>query len=94
MQPTIDQLAGAILHLGYEDEETYPTAGVPFDVWVELQRRGHVERDPHGKPKLTAKGQQTFAAMESGKDVPEFTYGGEASSSCFGVVRPSATLRD
>ena len=73
MQPTIDQLASGIMHLGYEDEDTYPLAEVPFDVWKELQTRGHVERGPNGEPKLTAKGQITFSAMESGKDVPEFT---------------------
>jgi hypothetical protein len=77
MTPTIDQRAGAIFHLGYDDEDTYPTADIPFDVWVELQKRGHVERGDGGKPKLTAKGQQAFTAMEAGRDVPEFTYEAE-----------------
>ena len=75
MQTTIDQLAIAILHLGYEDEDIYPTSDVPFDVWKELQDRGHIEHGPNGKPVLTAKGRKAFTAMESGDDVPEFIYG-------------------
>jgi hypothetical protein len=70
----IDQLALAILHLGYEDEDMYPIAQVPFDVWKELQERGHIERGPKGHPALTDKGRKAFTAMEAGDDVPEFTY--------------------
>jgi hypothetical protein len=72
MTPTIDQLAGAIFHLGYDDEDMYPTADIPFAIWVELRKRGHVERGPSGEPALTAMGQKTFSAMEPGDDVPEF----------------------
>jgi hypothetical protein len=50
---------------------------VSFDLWKELQERGHVERGRNGEPVLTAKGRKTFTAMESGEDVPEFTYDGE-----------------
>jgi hypothetical protein len=54
-----------------------PWSELPFDVWKELQQRGHVERGDDGKPTLTANGQKTFTAMEAGDDVPEFTYEAE-----------------
>jgi hypothetical protein len=73
----IDQLAGGILRLGYGDDDRYPLAEVEPEVWEELQKRGHVEVRGSGKPQLTAKGQKTFSAMASGKDVPEFTYRAE-----------------
>jgi hypothetical protein len=73
MEPTLDQLATGIMHLGYEDPDTYPLSGVSFDVWKELQRRGHVARGPNGEQVLTAKGKKIFTAMEAGDDVPEFT---------------------
>jgi hypothetical protein len=72
--PTADQLSAAIFNLGYDDEDMYPTVDIPFDVWVKLQERRHIERGPNGQPILTAKGQKTFAAMESGRDVPEVDY--------------------
>jgi hypothetical protein len=51
-------------------------AELPFDVWNELQDRGHVERGSNGEPVLTAKGVETFMDMENGDDVAEFTYDG------------------
>ena len=74
MTPTIDQLATGIMHLGYEDPDTYPLSEIPFDVWKELQERGHVERGPDGQPALTAKGRKVFTGLESGIDIPEFDY--------------------
>jgi sorbitol-specific phosphotransferase system component IIA len=65
------------MHLGYKNEDTYPLAEVEPEVWDELQKRGHVTLRVSGLPSLTAKGEITFAAMEAGKDVPEFTYDGE-----------------
>jgi hypothetical protein len=77
MQPTIDQLADGLMRVGYEDEDTYPLAEVEPEVWEELTKRGHVSLKTSGTPKLTAKGQKTFSAMEAGRDVPEFTYEAE-----------------
>jgi hypothetical protein len=48
MTPTIDQLADGLMRLGYDDEDTYPLSEIPFDVWNELQQRGHVERGDGG----------------------------------------------
>jgi hypothetical protein len=72
MQPTLDQLATGIMHLGYEDPDTYPLSEIPFDVWKVLQERGHIERGPNGEPVLTAKGRKAFTGLELGIDMPEF----------------------
>ena len=40
-KPTADQLAAAIINLGYDDEDMYPTANIPFDVWVDYKARAH-----------------------------------------------------
>lgn len=72
MTATLEQLCDGILRLGQEDEELFPRSEVPFDVWKELQERGHVERGPKGGPVLTAKGRKAFTGLESGIDMPEF----------------------
>jgi hypothetical protein len=77
LQPTVDQLAVGILHLGYDDDITCPLAEIQPEVWVELLSRGHINLTPDGDPKLTAKGQKTFTAIVSGEDLPEFDYGDE-----------------
>jgi hypothetical protein len=73
VQPTIDQLADGLMRLGYEDDDMYPPAEVEPEVWEELKKRGHVSLKTSGAPKLTAKGQKTFTAMEAGDDIPNST---------------------
>jgi hypothetical protein len=67
------------MQLGYEDEDSYPLSEVSFDVWKELQRRGHVERVPKRELRLTAKGQKASTGLESGIDMPKFDYTGEVA---------------
>jgi hypothetical protein len=48
MQPTLDQLATGILHLGYEDEDTYPLSEIPFDNLAS----DVLARNPHARSEI------------------------------------------
>jgi hypothetical protein len=75
MQRAPNDLATAIMHLGYEDPEIFPLDDFSFDVWQELQARGYIERGPKGEPKLTPAGAKMFSKLEGGHDIPEFDDG-------------------
>jgi hypothetical protein len=74
MQPTIEQLAGALYTIG--NEEPLQTE-IQQDVLDKLAELGMVHLEVDSPPTLTEHGERTYIAMEAGDDIPEFDYEAE-----------------